>query len=640
MNGGFHELNLGAHRVRPDAWRFLVWAPAARSIELRIPGRNLVPMTPVGGGYFDTTQDDLAEGDRYSFIRNGEKERADPASRRQPEGVHGPSALVSSQYPWSDAGWTGIPLTDAVFYELHVGTFTREGTFASVIPELPYLKDLGIRFLELMPLAQFPGTRNWGYDGACPFAVQESYGGAEGLRLLVDACHREGLGVALDVVYNHLGPEGNYLPDFGPYFTDRYRTPWGQALNFDGPGSDEVRRYFIENALSWIRDFHIDALRLDAVHAITDLSALPFLEELREVVHDAAGRLGRHVQVIAESDSNDPRLVRGPEQGGIGLDAQWNDDFHHALHTLMVSERSGYYQDFEGLALARALREGFVFQGEPSGYRRRRHGRPSRDVPRHRWVVFGQNHDQVGNRRCGERLSHMVPLSDCELAAAACLLSPCTPLLFMGEEYGETSPFLYFVSHGDPDLIEAVRKGRKAEFAAFCWVGDPPDPQDPESFLRSKLNPALRDAPGHRELRYAYRSLLSIRREKLLPLLKAGATVTVHASEPNGMIRLQYESDRPLTVVLNFSADPREVGLEPCTQEWRLLLGRGEVVRPDPLGGGGITWFDAAAAGPRSRTLRAPARSFAVLEAERRASEAPERPVGSARRELGSPAAE
>jgi maltooligosyltrehalose trehalohydrolase len=421
--------------------------------------------------------------------------------------------VVEHDFGWRDAGWAGLPLEDLVFYEVHVGTFTAEGTFEALIPHLGGLRELGVTAIELMPVAQFPGTRNWGYDGVYPFAVQGSYGGPDGLRKLVDACHGRGLAVFLDAVYNHLGPEGNYLREFGHYFTDRYRTPWGEAVNFDGPDSDEVRRYFIENARSWIEDFHIDGLRLDAIHAIRDFSAQPFLGELAAVVGKSAAGLNRRVYLVAESNLNDVRVVRAAEQGGLGLDAQWTDDFHHALHVLLTGERTGYYTDFSGLEdLATAYRQGYVYTGQFSAFRRRRHGSSPRGLPARRHVVCAQNHDQVGNRLGGERLASQVSFEDSKLAAAAVLLSPFLPLLFMGEEYGETAPFPYFVSHGDPDLVEAVRAGRRAEFASFDWAAEPPDPQADATFGSALLQRARRDEPRGRALVEIHRRLLTLRK--------------------------------------------------------------------------------------------------------------------------------
>jgi maltooligosyltrehalose trehalohydrolase len=469
-------------------------------------------------GYHQATLEGVEPGSLYLYRLDGQLERPDPASRFQSLGVHGPSQVVDPAFPWEDGGWFGLPLKDYVLYELHVGAFSSPGTFEGLITHLDELKELGITALELMPVAQFPGNRNWGYDGVYPFAVQDSYGGPAGFKQLVNACHRKGLAVVLDVVYNHLGPEGNYLRDFGPYFTDRYKTPWGEAVNFDGPHSDEVRRFFIENALSWITDYHLDALRLDAIHAILDFSAQPFLEDLARTLKEKAEHLNRQVHLIAESDLNDTRPIRSRDLGGYGLDAQWNDDFHHALHTLLTGERTGYYCDFGKVRdLAKAWRNGYVYDGEHSFYRRRRHGNSSRSIPAHRFVVFSQNHDQVGNRMLGERISSLVPWEGLKMAAGAVLLSPYIPLLFMGEEYGETAPFLYFISHGDPELAEAVRRGRREEFSAFQWKGEIPDPQSEETFLRCKMNHSFRRKEEHRILRAFYREVIRLRK-RLSPL--------------------------------------------------------------------------------------------------------------------------
>jgi maltooligosyltrehalose trehalohydrolase len=432
-----------------------------------------------------------------------------------------------------------------------VGTFTPEGTFEAIIPHLDELKDLGVTAVELMPVAQFPGNRNWGYDGVYPFAVQNSYGGPEGLKQLVNACHEKSLAVVLDVVYNHSGPEGNYLWDFGPYYTDRYKSLWGSVVNFDGPQSDAVRRFFIENALFWVTGLHIDALRIDAVHAIPDFSAQPFLQELASAVHDWAERLNRQVYLIAESDLNDTRVIRSREIGGYGLDAQWNDDFHHALHTLLTGERTGYYQDFGQLSdLVKAIREGYVYSGEYSSYRQRRHGNSSREIPAHRFVAFAQNHDQVGNRMRGERLSELVCLERMKLAAGVVLLSAFIPLLFMGEEYGETAPFPYFVSHSDQALIEAVRRGRREEFAAFRWADEPPDPQDESTFLRAKVNHDLRHKGPHRMLLEFYGELIRLRKE--IPALASLTKDNMEVSD--------YERDTVL-VIRRWSAADEAIGV-------------------------------------------------------------------------------
>jgi maltooligosyltrehalose trehalohydrolase len=498
-----------------------VWAPFANNVQVKLisPEERVVPLERREGGYYQTVIEGVEPSTLYLYRLDGHKERPDPASRFQPHGVHGPSQVVDSHFLWQDESWRGLPWEEWVIYELHVGTFTPKGTFEAIIPHLPELKDLGITAIELMPVAQFPGKRNWGYDGAYPFAVQKSYGGPEELKRLVDSCHQLGLAVVMDVVYNHLGPEGNYLADFGPYFTDRYRGPWGDPINFDGPYSDEVRRFFIENALYWVREFHLDGLRIDAVHGILDFSARPFLEELAVAVHGQAERLSRWVYLIAESDLNDTRIVRPRELGGFGLDSQWNDDFHHALHTLLTDEDSGYYQDFGELQhLVKAFRQGFVYSGDYSFYRKRRHGNSSSYFSPERFVVFAQNHDQVGNRAQSERLSALVSAEALKLAAGLVLLSPFIPLLFMGEEYGETAPFHYFISHSDPDLIEAVRHGRREEFASFRWQGEPADPQEEATFLRSKLDRELRFQGRHEVLYSFYRELIRLRRE--LPALR------------------------------------------------------------------------------------------------------------------------
>jgi len=535
------EVSLGATSLGEGRCKFRVWAPMHQRVEVRIvsPQERIISLEKGEFGYHVGIAERVNPGDRYLYRLDGQKEHPDPASRFQPEGVHGPSEVVDPHFPWEDDTWFGLPFQDYVIYELHVGTFTPAGTFQSIIAHLDELKNLGITAVELMPVAQFPGNRNWGYDGVYPFAVQNSYGGPEGLKRLVNECHGRGLAVVPDVVYNHLGPEGNYLWDFGPYFTDRYKSLWGNAINFDGPHSDGVRRFFIENAIYWVREFHVDALRIDAVHAILDFSAQPFLEELASTVHDEAERLNRRVHLIVESALNDTRVIRSRELGGYGLDAQWNDDFHHALHTLLTGERTGYYQDFGQLSdLAKAFREGYVYSGEYSSYRQRRHGNPSRDIAAHKFVVFAQNHDQVGNRMRGERLSELVCLERAKLAAGIVLLSPFVPLLFMGEEYGETAPFPYFVSHSDQGLIEAVRRGRRDEFAAFGWAHEPPDPQDESTFLQAKLNHDQRHEGYYRVLLEFHRELIRLRKD--IPAL-------AHLSKDD-MEVFDYEREKVLVI--------------------------------------------------------------------------------------------
>jgi maltooligosyltrehalose trehalohydrolase len=549
------DFPLGATCLADGRCAFCVWAPLSETVQVHVlsPKEQVCSLDREEQGYHRGVLDGVVPGSRYGYRLGGGKERPDPASRFQPEGVHGPSQVLHSDFSWDDSSWTGIPLEDYLLYELHVGTFTGEGTFEALIPHLDGLKDLGITALELMPVAQFPGDRNWGYDGVHPFAVQNSYGGPGGLKTLVNTCHRKGVAVVLDVVYNHLGPEGNYLREFGPYFTDRYKTPWGSAINFDGPDSDPVRRYFIDNALYWIREFHADALRLDAVHAIFDFSAFPFLEELAERVHQEAERRGRRILLIAESALNDTRLIRPPEQGGFGLDAQWNDDFHHALHAVLTGERSGYYQDFGTLHhLAKAFREGFVYSGAYSSFRRRRHGRSSKDIPARRFVVFSQNHDQVGNRRSGERLGVTLSFEALKLSAGCVLVSPYVPLLFMGEEYGEKAPFPYFVSHSDPGLIESVRKGRKEEFAGFSWQGEPRDPQSEETFQSAKLDHPLKNEEPHRTLLEFYKKLIALRRENQALAHLSKETMEVIVLEEELLLVRRWKGQQEWMVAFHF----------------------------------------------------------------------------------------
>ncbi len=517
---------LGATLLDGGRARFAVWAPRSRSVLVRLDER-VVPLQPGPDGVHAAVVDHVAPGALYRYRLEDGVDRPDPASRHQPLGVHGPSQIDDPRFAWTDAGWTGVELSRLVLYELHVGVFSREGSFDGVIPRLDALRDLGVTAIELMPVAQFPGARNWGYDGVFPYAVQSTYGGPAGLRRLVDACHARGLAVVLDVVYNHLGPEGNVLPAYGPYFTDRHHTPWGAALDVDGEAAAGVRRYLVENAARWIRDFHLDGLRLDAVHAMIDASPRHVLADIAEAVHAEGARLGRRVHVLAEAERTDPALA------AMGIDAQWNDDFHHALHVLLTGETQGYYARYgrpEQLAAAFA---------EPG-----------------RCVVFSQNHDQVGNRRLGDRLG----LEDRKLAAAAVLLSPSIPLLFMGEEYGETAPFQYFVSHGDAGLVEAVRAGRRAEFAAFGWTGEVPDPQAESTFERSKLDPSRGDPA---RLAY-YRRLLELRK-RLAPrdpqVEVAGRVLRVRYAEASLVLNFgEGDVEVPGRCLLDPGAAPGRLG--------------------------------------------------------------------------------
>jgi maltooligosyltrehalose trehalohydrolase len=458
----------------PTATEFIVWAPLRDRVELVLtaPAGTLHAMEKDEWGYWRVRLP-VAAGSRYLFRLDSEVSCPDPASLWQPEGVHGPSAVVDlNAYCWEDEGWTGMPLANMILYELHVGTFTETHDFDGVGQKLDYLAELGINAIELMPLAQFPGVRNWGYDGVYPFAVQHSYGGVDGLRRLVDSAHQRGIAVVVDVVYNHVGPEGNYLPRYGPYFTDNYRTPWGKAVNFDDAWSDGVRNYFLQNARMWLEDYHVDGLRLDAVHAIRDFSAIPFVQRLKELATEIGRRTGRHKMLIAELDLNDPRYIHPVAKGGYGLDGQWIDEFHHSLRALMTGERNAYYEDFGEIGqLEKAFRTTYVYDGIYSAYRKRVFGGQADGCPYDQFVVFAQNHDQVGNRALGDRLTEHLSVAQLKLAAAAVLLSPYVPLLFMGEEYGERNPFPFFADFSDPVLIRAVREGRAAEFSGFLAEG-------------------------------------------------------------------------------------------------------------------------------------------------------------------------
>jgi maltooligosyltrehalose trehalohydrolase len=604
---------LGSAPLPDGSCRFCVWAPFVDTVEVHLlsPREEFHRLARAAGGCHAGIVAGVEAGALYRFRLDGGRERADPASRYQPQGVHGPSQVVPTSFAWTDAAWRGMPLERYLIYELHVGTFTPQGSFAAVAGQLAHLKALGVTAVELMPVAQFPGERNWGYDGVFPFAAQSSYGGPEGLKRLVNACHEAGLAVILDVVYNHLGPEGNCLGDYGPYFSSHYRTPWGAPLNFDGPHSDGVRRYFIENALYWVADCHIDALRLDAVHAILDFSARPFLQELAEAVSMRAAQLGRAIHLIAESALNDTRLIRRPEIGGFGLDAQWSDDLHHALHALVTGERHGYYCDFgEFGQLLKALREGFVYDGAYSEYRHRRHGNSSRGVPPERLVVFAQNHDQVGNRMRGERLGEIASFEALKMMAAVVILSPYLPLVFMGEEYAEPAPFPYFISHADPELIAAVRRGRQEEFAAFRWAGEPPDPQAEETFLSATLDLTLPQTPGpNRTLFDFYRRLIELRRgvRALAELDKDRLDVFGFAERRVGFMHRRSDGDEAFMVFHAADAEAAvDIPLPPGS--WRKALDSSEA----RWGGPGSRTPEVLESGAENR-LRLPAFNVFLL---------------------------
>ncbi len=538
-----------------------VWAPLPPRVELQINGDSL-PMKKDGRGWWSIEVDSLPPGMRYGFLLDGEGPFPPPRAPRLPDGVHGLAEAVDhAAFPWQHGAWSPPPLsTGSIIYELHIGTFTPEGTFDAAAARLDHLIALGVTHVELMPVNSFSGERGWGYDGTGLFAPQESYGGPDGLKRLVDACHGKGLAVLLDVVYNHFGPEGNYLGKFGPFLTDRHRTVWGDAVNLDGPESDEVRRFFVDNALMWLRDYRLDGLRIDAVHAFEDRSAIHFLEELRVEVDRLGDRLGRWFTLIAESDLNDPRIIRPKALGGYAMDAQWSDDFHHCLHAILTGERSGYYTDFGPVSqLAKSFRQAFVYDGCYCPSRGRRHGAPSTGLTGSGFLAYIQNHDQVGNRARGDRISHLVSPEKARIAAALVLTAPFVPMLFMGEEWAAGTPFLYFTNHQDEALGRAVSKGRRQEFSAFGWnPEDVPDPQDARTFERSRLDWAEPGRPPHSDMLEWYRTLATLRRERYDLRSPDLSAVQTRFDEGEQWIAIRRGSHQ---VVANFSTAPRRVPL-------------------------------------------------------------------------------
>ena len=547
--------------------RFEVWAPLVSSVAVRT-GNGDTSMQSHANGYWSALVENADYGSRYQFVIEGEA-YADPRSPWQPEGIHGPSALIDhSSFLWSDDAWHAPPLKSAITYELHIGTFTPEGTFDSAIARLDHLVDLGVTHVELMPVNEFSGGHGWGYDGVNLYAPHHCYGGPEGLKRFVDACHSRGLAAILDVVYNHLGPVGNSLARFGPYFTSHYTTPWGPAVNLDQSGCDEVRRFLCDNALMWLRDYHFDALRLDAIHAFVDTSPRHLLEQLSEEVESLEAHLGRNLALIAESDLNDPRVVRSRENGGYGMDAQWSDDFHHSLHTVLSGENNGYYKDFGSLGqLAKCLKNIWVYDGCFSEYRGRTHGRPAAGLPGWKFFGFLQNHDQVGNRATGDRSSHLLSPAKQKIGAALLLTSPFLPMLFQGEEWGAASPFLYFTDHREDWVARAVSEGRRREFAGFGWnAEDVPDPQDPESFQRSKLQWQELNQHPHHDLYGWYKALIALRRA--IPGLTNGDFGQVKV-EFDESARWLYLRRKPVHIACNFGTVAQTVHLH---RKARILL--------------------------------------------------------------------
>ena len=570
-------------RPGKEGCSFNVWAPFRKTLELILDNDLRYPMQKDERGYWRCNVPGVKPGARYFFCLDGEKNLPDPASRFQPESVHGKSAVVDESFSWGDTDWKGLGLGDMVIYELHVGTFSATHDFDGVISRLPYLKRLGVNAIELMPLAQFPGDRNWGYDGVFPFAVQNSYGGPLGLKNLVNAAHQAGIAVILDVVYNHQGPEGNYLGEYGPYFTDKYRTGWGQAINFDDVWCDGVRNFYWQNALMWLDEFRIDGLRLDAVHAIWDLGACHFMEILSERVRMLEQTSGRKKVLIAEFDLNNPRYILPAVKGGYGLDGQWIDEFHHALHSLLTGETDGYYEDFgETSHLAKAFKDSYVYTGQFSVHRKKTFGREPKDTSFDQFVVFVQNHDQVGNRMLGDRLTSTLNFEALKLAAATYLLSPSVPMLFMGEEYGEKNPFQYFISHTDQDLVEAVRKGRKEEFSYFKWQGEVPDPQSEETFRQCMLSWEVESSEKGRALFAFYQELIAFRKtRKAMRGRKRDSLEVVAAQDKIICLRRKFDDDN-VFIVMNFNKETVDFTL-PSKQKLKTILNSASKLWEGPM---------------------------------------------------------
>lgn len=566
--------NVGVNFINDEA-EAIVWAPKAGHVSLVINEALPIAMHPAEHGYWKINTHLLKPGDRYTFQLDDGTAYPDPASLSQPEGVHKPSqAIEIANFPWTDSHWKNLPLSDYIFYELHVGTFSPEGTFNGIEEKLSHLKELGITAIEIMPVAQFPGERNWGYDGVFPFATQHSYGGAKGLQQLVDACHQVGLAVVLDVVYNHVGPEGNYLQKYGAYFTNKYCTPWGEAVNFDDAWSDGVRHYFIENALMWFRDFHIDALRLDAVHAIKDFSPKHILREIKERVDELMMATGKTHYLVAESDLNDTQYINPLVQHGFGMDAQWTDDFHHALRVTAMNERTGYYQDYNGIQhLAKSYTDAYVYDGLYSQHRKKTFGSKAIENKGQQFVVYSQNHDQVGNRMLGDRTSQLVSIEMQKLMAGAVLVSPYLPFLFMGEEYGEVNPFLYFVNHSDPDLARAVSEGRKREFAEFHLSEEAPDPNAESTFLKSKLQwHTIQQMPQQAIFNY-YKHFISLRKsEPALYILNRKNVKAFVFEEQQLLVLERSEEDNTILCLLNFSKKVQSYAAGTSDKPWHKIL--------------------------------------------------------------------
>ncbi len=567
----------GPEKIDEGKYRFHVWAPLADHVEVIFKDdKEPQKLGQKEFGNWEAEIEGLTPETQYKFRldKSRDKEFPDPASRYQPEGVHSWSQLVDQeQFKWSDDNWKGIPISEMIIYEIHVGTFTKEGTFEAIIEKLDYLKELGINAIEIMPISQFPGNRNWGYDGVYPYAAQAGYGGPAGLKKMIDACHKDGIAVILDAVYNHMGPEGNYLSQFGPYFTEKYKTPWGSALNFDDKHSDHVREFFLQNALMWLDDYHFDGLRLDAIHEIIDRGAHHFLKELSLRTDELEKRSGRSKVLIAESDLNDTKIINPYEKGGFGIEAQWVDDFHHSLHTLLTEEKGGYYLDFGTINhLAKSYKQAFIYDGIYSEFRKRKVGNSPQGLPPSKFVICIQNHDQVGNRMLGERLSELVSFEALKLAAGVVLTAPFVPMLFMGEEFGEDQPFQYFVSHGDPDLVKAVQEGRRREFEYFFEVGgDFPDPQSEETFNNSKLNWDFKKNKQKNAIFNFYRELINLRKGGLLEALR-NSEIATGADEKNQVLKVTAMGVKNYFLAFNFGSDSQKISMPFSFESFKIIL--------------------------------------------------------------------
>ena len=569
-----NKRGLGVNLTEKGA-EVVVWAPEAANLSMVTGDGHTFELEKDERGYWHLLSTEIQQKELYKFRINNESDLPDPASLSQPEGVHGYSEVLDLRaFNWTDDPWHNHPLDKYIIYELHTGTFSVEGNFEGIAKHIPHLKELGITAIEIMPVAQFPGTRNWGYDGVYPYAAQHSYGGAGGLQQLADTCHANNIAVILDVVYNHLGPEGNYLGAYAPYFTDKYKTPWGSAINFDDAHCDGVRRYFIENALMWFRDFHIDALRFDAVHAIKDFSPVHILSEIRGHVDELMKVTGRKHYLIVECDLNDARFIDPVEKRGYGMDAQWIDEFHHALRVASGNERNGYYADFNGIEhLAKAYRDAYVYDGIYSEHRKKTFGVKAEDNPGEQFVIFSQNHDQVGNRMLGERTGKLLSFEMQKLLAAAVMVAPYLPLLFMGEEWSEINPFLYFVSHTDPELAEAVREGRKVEFEAFHSKGEAPDPMSEATFNDSRLQWELLEEDPHKTMLQYYKELIVLR--KTFPALYELDRKQLYAEEDAEaqtiLVRRSF-ADQHVICLMNFSDQPRTMLTLAYEEGWRKVF--------------------------------------------------------------------